>query len=502
MSWEGRLAWLLRAWRRHQPDSAFHNPATFARALAAHGCVVTPDQVLAWESGLADPPYTAWIGYERALGLRHCSLASCREYLRVYLPAGSLPLLTGPGVAPTDPARPLDTPDREGLLEIAFSESCTPIQWVALSGHLMTDPGWEVDEDDAQALADEIVSQVSRGVDVAYRLLSVAAANFASVQAMQEPMVRSVRSYLADPDVQVVYDPLGLLDQISSPQAADLILDLFERAPNRAMFLHAVWLATQMAVRGNFADHQRARLGVLVLARWRADPERAPRDLAQLIAVLPFGFREAFSRAAARGGNTDFGYVLEHGEDVSAVAAKRMAGRIVDAVQQVHPDAEADRIELESLVREGLFHRESERRHLAAVVLAASPFARAVGQAALDLLSEREAVPLARGRMATLCSYLAGDEHRLRLSPFVGDPDETVAAAVTLTFGHLEFASTSDQMLRHTIPTQPGSVGRSHMYALGMTASPGLTRIAASSGAPDWQRRAARWWLRLGPAIR
>jgi hypothetical protein len=492
----------LRAWRRHQPDSAFHDPATFARALTAHGCAATPDQVLAWESGLADPTYSAWIGYERALGLRHCSLASSREYLRVFLPAGSLPRLTGPGAPSADPTARPDSQGRQRLLEIAVSETCTPIQWVALSSHLMSDPTWEVDQDDAQALADEIVSQLARGVDVAYRLLSVAAANVASVPTMHAPMVRSIRTYLGDPDVQVVYDPLGLLDQISSAEAADLILDLLERAPNRAMFLHAIWLATQMMVRGNFDDRQRARLGVLVLARWRADPERAPRDLAQLIAVLPAGFREAFSRAAATGGNTDFGYVLEHGEDVSAVAAKRMAGLIVDAVQRTHPDVGADRTELESLVREGLFHRESERRHLAAVVLAASPFAHAVGEAALDLLSVPESVPLARGRLATLCSYLAGDEHRLRLSPFVGDHDETVAAAVTLTFGHLEFASTSDQMLRHTIPTHAGSRGRSHMYALGMTASPGLTKIAASSAAPDWQRRAARWWLRLGPAIR
>ena len=184
--------------------------------------------------------------------------------------------------------------------------------------------------------------------------------------------------------------------------------------------------------------------------------------------MLPSGFREAFSRAAAQGGNTDFGYVLEHGEDVSAADAERMASRIVDTVEQAAPGGvESDRVELTSLVREGLFHRESERRHLAAVVLSASPYAHHVGEAALDLLSERDQVPLARGRMATMCSYLAGDEHRLRLSPFVGDTDETVAAAITLTFGHLEFAATSDQVLRHTIPTHAGSLGRSYMYALG-----------------------------------
>ena len=503
MSWEGRLAWLLRAWRLHRPDSPFHDPVVFSRALASHGCEASPDQILAWESGLMDPPYVAWTGYERALGLRFCALASCREYLRVFLPAGSLPRLTGPESPADDRAAGHVTQDRERLLDAAVMGHCSPIQWVALSGHLMGDRAWAIDEDDAQALADEVVSQLARGVDLGYRLLSVAAANIAAVPSMHAPMVHSIRSYLADPDVQVVYDPLGLLDQISSPAAADLILDLFEGAPNRAMYLHAVWLATQMMVRSNFDDRQRARLGVLVLARWRADPERAPRDLAQLIAVLPTGFREAFSRAAAQGGNTDFGYVLEHGEDVSAADAERMASRIGHQVHRRHPGGtRADRATLESLVRESLFHRESERRHLSAVVLSASPYAHLVGEAALDLLADRDTVALARGRMATLCSYLAGDEHRLRLSPFVGDPDETVAAAITLTFGHLDFAATSDQLLRHTIPAYAGSLGRAHMYALGMTSSPGLTAIAAASAAPEWQRRAARWWLRVGPAIR
>jgi hypothetical protein len=473
----------------------------FARALTAHGCEASADQVLAWESGLADPTYVAWIGYERALGLRHCSLASSREYLRVYLPAGSLPRLTGPS-HPVAGHLERDR-DRDRLLARGVAGTCTPLEWVALSGHLLADPDWRLHEEDAHALTDEIVGQLARGVDVAYRLLAVAAAGIASVPAMRAPMVAGIRAYLGDPEVQVVYDPLGLLDQISSPEAVDLVLDLYERAPDRAMYLHAVWLATQMVVRRNLDDRQRARLGVLTLTRWRAEPERAPRDLAQLIAVLPAGFREAFSRAAAQGGNTDFGYVLEHGEDVSAVAAERLAGRIVDAVVRVTPNGVGpDRADLDSLVREGLFHRESERRHLAAVVLSASPFGPSVAEAALDLLGERDTVPLARGRMATLCSYLAADDHRLRLSQFVRDPDETVAAAITLTFGHLEFSTTSDQVLRHTIPSYAGSLGRSHMYALGMTASPGLAAIAASSAAPDWQRRAARWWQRLGPAIR
>ena len=499
MSWTGRLAWLLRSWRLHRPDAPLSDPAAFARALSAHGCEATREQVVAWESGAVDPPYAAWIGYERALGLQHCLLASSREYLRVSLPAGSLPSV----LAPTDRDSDHFEHDRKRLLAAAATGTATPIEWTALGSHLTADDGWVPEGEEAQAISDEIVTLLARGVHTSYRLLSVAAAGLAQVPALRAPLVTSIRGYLGDPDVQVVHDPLGLLDQISSPEAADLVLDLLERAPNRALYLHAVWQATQMVLRGGFDDHQRARLGVLVLARWRADPEQAPVDLAQLIAVLPSGFREAFSRAAQQGGNTDFGYVLEHGEDVTAESAERLATRLVNAVAASDPASlEPDRGELASLVRESLFHRESERRHLASVLLSATPYAGRLGEAALDALSERDTASLARGRAATLCTYLATEDHRLRLSPFVGDPDETVAASVTIALGHIEFATTTDQMLRHLIPSHAGSLGRGHMYALGMTGSSGLGAILASSSAPDWQRRAARWWLRTGPAIR
>jgi hypothetical protein len=499
VSWRGRLAWLLRSWRLHRPDAPLGDPAAFAAALTTHGCPATADRVVGWESGAVDPPYAAWIGYERVLGVEHCLLASAREYLRVSLPGGTLPTVLAASHEDADHA----AAERERLLALAAAGAATPTQWTSLALHLAGDASWSQSGGEARALSDEIVGQLARGVHTSYRLISIAAANLAQVPALREPLVASIRRYLGDPDVQVVHDPLGLLDQISSPDAADLVLDLFERAPNRTLYLHAVWQATQMVLRDGFDDRQRARLGVLVLARWRADPEQAPVDLAQLIAVLPSGFREAFSRAAAQWGNTDFGYVLEHGEDVTAASAERLATRLVNAVAAANPaPLESDRGELASLVRESLFHRESEQRHLASVLLSASPYAAQVGEAALDALGERDTVSLARGRAATLCTYLATEDHRLRLSPFVGDADETVAAAVTVALGHIAFAPTTDQVLRHLIPGHPGSLGRGHMYALGMTGSPGLEAIAGSSSAPEWQRRAARWWLRTGPAIR
>jgi hypothetical protein len=39
------------------------------------------------------------------------------------------------------------------------------------------------------------------------------------------------------------------------------------------------------------------------------------------------------------------------------------------------------------------------------------------------------------------------------------------------------------------------------MYALGMTASPGLSSLSRSAEAAKWQRVAAAWWATHGPAV-
>ena len=243
----------------------------------------------------------------------------------------------------------------------------------------MADPGWAIDEDDAQALADEIVSQLARGVDVAYRLLSVSAANIASVPTMHAPMVRSIRSYLGDPDVQVVYDPLGLLDQISSPEAAEPDPRPVRAGaepgdvPPRGLAGHPDDGAQQL--RRPAAGPARGAGAGPVAGRPRegaAGPRPADRGAA---GRLPGGVQPG--RRPGRQHRLRLRPRARRGRVGGGGGADGRPGSST-AVHRRHPGGvEADRTELESLVREGLFHRESERRHLAAVVLSASPYAHA-----------------------------------------------------------------------------------------------------------------------------
>lgn len=157
---------------------------------------------------------------------------------------------------------------------------------------------------------------------------------------------------------------------------------------------------------------------------------------------------------------------------------------------------------LPRLVREALFHREQERRHGALLVVAASPFRAGVCDELLDLLRDAERSADVRLTASWAVRYLADDTHRMRILRLVDTPDELVSGPVTLALGHLGFDEVSDQVLRNGLGHALDNRSRAAMYALGMTGSPGLTGLARSATVPDWQRRAAAWWQRQGPAVR
>ena len=149
-----------------------------------------------------------------------------------------------------------------------------------------------------------------------------------------------------------------------------------------------------------------------------------------------------------------------------------------------------------------LFHRDSERRHLAALLIASSPFRGPVADELIGLLAETGTREWIRARTATTIRYLANDEHRLRLLHWLQDPDADVAAPLAQAMGHLSYAPDSDQALRAALGPQWSLVERARMYALGMSGSAGLRAINRSTTAPAWQKAAARWWIEIGPAVR
>ncbi len=498
---ESRIGWLLAMSRLHHRDGSFRDGQVFAAALAAAGVPASRSVLSRWESGEIPVSYEAMAAYERVLGLQEGQIASITSYIGAIMPRVKTRL-----VRPRlDPASPAFSARLDELIELAEEGHARARDWQELGWHLAAVPVVHLRADTWATLCTRLVWLVPRSVKLAYRQYSTAAFNFALVPRAQGFLVEAIAAYVADPDVQVITSPVGLLDRLPTRESAKLVLDIIEDPANELAFSTGVWLAAQKLHNGDFTPQERDRLDMIVLALWRRDPTRASEDLAELIAELPEGVRNTLVHAATRAGRRKLGYAVEHGEEIPAARARAFAQQVADHARRRVPQEAAyheDRM-LTRLVREALFHRDSERRHLAALLVASSPFGQAVTDCLLLVLGDREQHSAwMRLRMATLVRYLSDETHRLRMLGLLDDADEAVRAPLIQGVGHLPLSPTSDHVLRASLGQEWSLGERAKMYALGMSGSPALPLIAASASAPPWQRAAARWWHAQGPALR
>jgi transcriptional regulator with XRE-family HTH domain len=497
---DARIGWLLAMSRLHHPDPAFQDGRQFTVALADAGLAASRSLLSRWESGEIPISYEGMTAYETALGLEPGQISSITGYIRA-----SIPGVKAKVVRPKLVAASSEFADRlDELLDLAEEGDAGARIWQELGWHLAAAPMVHLRAHTWQTLAERIVHLLPRSVKVAYRQYSTAAMNMAAVPRAQDFLVEAIASYVADPDVQVITNPVGLLDRLPTRGAARLVLDLVKDPPNESVFGVGVWLAAQKVARGDFTEEERTELDMLVLRLWRANPARASQDLAELIANLPEGIRSTLVDAAAKAGRRRLGYVVEHGEELVSSKARAIAQELADRARaRLEQDApyDEDRM-LPRLIREALFHRDSERRHLAALLISSSPFSDATTDELMLVMADEQHLPWTRTRAATLVRYLGSDVHRMRLLAFLDHPSDDLAVPVTQGLGHLSFTPLSDQALRNTLGRDWSLRERAKMYALGMTGSPALSSIVRSATAPAWQISAARWWLAQGPAIR
>jgi hypothetical protein len=496
---DARIGWLLAMSRLHHPDPEMADGRSFVLALNAAGCAASRSLVSRWESGEIPVSYEGMSGYERALGLESGRISSLTGYVRAAVP-GVKARIVRPQLDPSvmEFSRRLDE-----LIELAEDGEAKARDWQELGWYLAAAPLVHLRATTWEALAGRVVNRLPRSVKVPYRQYSTAAVNLASVPRAQDYLTAAVDDYISTPGVQVLSKPIGLLAQLPTRRAAAIVLDLIENPPHDRLLALAVWVAAQKVSRGDFSPEERTRLDLMLLRMWRANPVKAAEGLAELIARLPEGLRSTLTEAATKAGWRRLGYVIETGEDLGADTAAGIAEDVAEAARDRVPGVptyDEDHM-LVRLVREALFHRDSERRHLASLLIAASPFEDAVCGELLALLAAPGFPALVRSRAAAVVPYLSHDTHRLRMLRFVEDPSESVGVAVAKALGHVTFTDFSDQVLRAALKEDWRVRERAKMYALGMTASPALETIVRSGQAPEWQRVAAGWWLSQGPAV-
>jgi transcriptional regulator with XRE-family HTH domain len=497
---EARTGWLLAMTRLHHPSAELQDGRRFVEALADAGLPTSRSLLSRWESGEIPVSYEGMQAYEQVLGLEPGRISSLSGYIRASLP-GVRARVVRPKLDPADRdfARRFDD-----LLEMAEDGAAQARDWQELGWHFSMVPLVHLRRTSWEALVHKLVTELPRSVKVAYRQYSTAAMNLAAVPRAQGFLLDAIKSYVSNPDVQVVTNPMGLLDQLPTRAAARFALDVIADPPNDSVFRAAVWCAAMKLVSGQFTIDERSELGVVVLRIWRQNPARAGEELAELIAKLPEGIRSTLVQAATTAGRRNLGYVVEHGEEVVAPGARGLARDLAEAARDrvpQEPQYAEDRM-LARLIRETLFHRDSERRHLAALLISASPFGEPVAEELLRVLADEALPTWVRVRAATLVRYLSTDDLRMRMLAFVNHPVDEIATPVTQGLGHLAPTALADQALRNSLGREWSLRERAKLYALGMTGSPGLQAILRSRDAAEWQRSAARWWSAQGPAIR
>lgn len=491
-----RLGWLLAMSRLHHPDPAFQDGNRFAESLGRAGFPASRSLLSRWEAGLSPISHEGMTAYERVLALEPGQITSVMGYLQAGNPKATRPRI--------DPASAEFADRLDELIDAAERGTALGREWQELGWHLAAVPMVHLRGSVWEALARRVVNQLPRSVNVAYRQLSTAAVSMAAIPRAQDHLVDAIATYISDPAVQVVGNPLKLLEHLPTREAARLVLEMVEKPQSLDTYQVGVWLARRKMVRGDLNAGERSQLHMLVLRSWRRDAARAGEDLAELIVDLPEGMRATLVDAAAKAGRPKRGYVVQHGEQVVASKARAFAAALAEAARAGAPQDPAygeDRL-LTRLLRESLFHRDTDRRQSAALLVSASPFASSTTDALLRRLGAGDDPTWLRARLATLTRSLCGDAHRQRLMSLVADAEEPVAVPLTEALGHLSFGATSDRQLCRSLEPEWSPRGRATLYALGMTGSSALADLSRSERAPQWQRSAARWWIEHGAVLR
>lgn len=469
MNWERYLGWLVLGWR------------------LARGVGPGPECIREWQAGRWLPTYDDLAEVERLAELPPKAITSLAGLLRVPVDA-DVPSLA----------------DADELCHKALTGEATAAEWSDLGWLVRTHPQVAPTGDELETLILQLLNALPRGVKHAYRLMRVAALDVASVPELRDPVVEGIRICLEDVEGPAFLEPIGLLDQLSTPHANGLILDLMERPRSRPQRRYAAGLATQVLLRGGFSESERARVVMNVLAGWRSDPTEAEADLGELVDALPSGLATVLGRTLPHTGKPPAGdpVELDAAEDVAEPHASKVSDLITTrALDHAGSDANFLGPLLQDVLRQALFFRNAERRLRAGQVLSSSPFAPAVAEGIVDLMNAPDATATVRRRAGALLNNVVSQRQVLRMLPLVADDDLTVAASVTTAFGHTSYSEVSDLVIRQSVPAERLPMGRACLYALGMTGSPGIAVMAASKTVPKWQRHTATWWHEQGTAI-
>ena len=483
-----RTAWLLATCRSLPPTGAVPRKQ-FCADLRRLGILADGSRVSRWESG-AHPVGPEVIGaYEALTDTLPGSLMSAYRLLR---------RMDRPPATIESPAE-LGTDECDAIFERIEARTATGQDWLRLAADLSHYDRVYLHPRTWREVGDRLVCELTRSAGPALVLRYEAAASLMSHPESRRHLARSVGRFVMHPDAQNVAPALWLLREVGD-EATDLVLRLIG-SPKPVLRQAAGSVAALLATRGDLAHRDPDLLERYVVTELRRRGSLARSvDAVDLATQLP---NETFDRIIDK---VDNRHVRRHvlraresleltDDNTARIIAEGIGSYAEAHVRRGAP--EPDRM-LRVLVREALFHAHKERRELAGVLLACSPYGEYVKQAVLGLTDEPE--PLVSGQAWSMLRRMGHLAPRTELADkALGAPAETTRAQalVTLGVGHGPVDDAHVTELLRLAGSRGFRTRHGALFALGMEHHH-LDRFVAEEGE---RGRAARWWRSVGPAL-
>ncbi len=495
---EQRVAWLLTVARVLGPDPDLARRDGFITALRDRGVPVDASRVSRWESGLQPLPAAVTSTYESVLDLPQGWLVAVAKGLRRSF-AGE------PSVRRNHAHEtPLDNTEVESLLERGEQGAATGAHWLRLTDELNRyDKVFLRDREWAQ-VTHQLVSELGRAVGPGYVRRYEAAAAFIGHPIARRHLLMAVGRFVTAPDAQVVAPVLNLIAEVPDAAAAELTLRLLSAdSENKYLRRAASSVAAVKLARGHFDDAALPRLESHVLGALRRGESLDGRlDAFDLAVRLP----EASWQRVAGGLRTRraFGFVAQARAGDELVPAARAAALMADLAPAIQADTPSHQpqepdLMLRRLLREALFHSHKPRRHHAALLIAASPYAPATARHCLRLATDPNDLLAARAWTVLMRVGDAGGHDQV-VHCALTETRPTVRARALVNAG-LSADLTPEQRMAIAEQYHASRSLERHatLFALGMAGAPELARLAESEDTET--QRGAHWWVSQGPAI-
>ena len=317
-------------------------------------------------------------------------------------------------------------------------------------------------------------------------------------------LTRALGSFVVEPDAQVMAPVLNLLAEVPDPAANDLVLRMLH-SDNPGLRRAALSVCATKLVRGHLADEVCEELERHVVGNLRRGDSLDTRlDSLDLAVQLPAWSWERIAGALrTRRAHQLVTRARQDGEllpwSQTAGVVQEVAKR-VEAETPTHGPAEPDAM-LTRLVREALFHAHKARRHHAALLLAASPYAPALAQECLELGAHENPVIAARAWVALMrLRHPLGRRHLLESALREQRSPVRSRALLNVGLAHGALPPAGAGAILDGLTDSSRPVERhAALHALGMSGAPQLRELAADDR--HWAAAGARWWLEHGPAV-